>query len=134
MRITPLDLQDSASHWNGSSIEDPVSLTSLLEDSRRRRPFFLELEGANGYKLTIGIGGPLGCVQFASTDGEPPYMVAVSGDGEQSDEPSVVEFLAGGTASPVPRNRCLPFDVVKKLVFRFFEHGDRSPEVQWEDA
>ena len=77
MRIKSLDLQDSASHWNGSFIEDAVSLTRLLEDSKERRPFFLELEGTNGYKLTIGIGGPLGCVQFSSIDGEPPYLVAV---------------------------------------------------------
>jgi len=132
MRITPLDMEDSSSPWNGRQIDQQTDLEELLEESQQKRPFLLELEGENGFKLIIGIGGPLGCVQFSAANGNPPYLMAATKSTQE--EELDVEFLAGGTPTPIPMHRCFPFEMVKKLVFRFFEHGDRSPEVQWEEV
>src|SRR5581483_4737569 len=100
MRIKPLNMEDQDDPWNGVSIENSESLMKLLNDARQRQPFLLELEGDTGFKLIIGIGGPLGCVQFSANNGDPPYLMAVANNA-QKDEMDV-EFLAGGTATPVP--------------------------------
>jgi hypothetical protein len=132
VRITPLDFEDSLSRWNGRQIEQRTDLEELLEESRRRKPFLLELSGSNGFKLIIGIGGSAGCVQYSSTDGAPPYLVAVARP--ELEAAGEMEFLAGGTAAPIPARHCLPFELVKKAVFHFFEQGGRITEVEWEEV
>ena len=97
----------------------------------------MEIARDNGFKLLIGIGGALGCVQYSSSDGSPPYLVAVAKDRQYLDDDQSdlqVEFLAGDTPTPIPMRRCLPYQLVKQLVVFFFRTGDRSPDVLWEEV
>jgi hypothetical protein len=134
MRITLLDTQDSSSKYSGVQVEDAASLRAVLEDLQHREPFILELEGENGIRLIAGIGGPVGCIQFSTADGEPPYLVALSKAGEPSDRKDGAEFLCAGTLTPVPESRCVPFSVLKSVVSHFAETGERSSEVDWEEV
>lgn len=91
-----------------------------------------ELIGANGYILVVGIGGPVGCVQYSHSDGNPPYLVAVAPNPIAEDE--YIEFLTGNTPTPIPARHILPFEKVKEVVKYFHETGTRSAAVSWEEV
>src|SRR5262249_19762196 len=112
-------------------IADEALLTKLLDESRNKVPFLLDLAGDNGFMLIIGIGGPLGCVLYKSIDGSSSYPMAVAKGMPSDDDQREVEFLAGGTPTPVLLRKCLPFDVVKQVVIHFFRTGEPSPDVEW---
>jgi hypothetical protein len=57
-----------------------------------------ESRGENGYTLTVGVG-PKSCAQYALSNGELPYWVAV-GTEVENERDEEVEFMAGGTALP----------------------------------
>jgi hypothetical protein len=95
-------------------------------------PFFCELLGQNGQKILLGIGGPKGCVQHSNIDGSPPYLMAVSENPEHQSEH--VDFLIGGTLTPVPAHYCVPFQTVSEITTYFQMTGERSPMVAWEEV
>jgi len=134
VKLVARDFEQQDNPWNGVTIADEATLTNLLKDSAAKDPFLLELTGDNGFRLTIGIGGPLGCVQYSSNNGYPPYLVALSESQDRRNADGDVEFLAGGTATPVPLRRCLTFEVLGQIVMYFFATGERSPEVGWEEV
>lgn len=99
--------------------------------------FVCQLEGENGFMLTIGVGNEVGCVQHSRIDGDSAYLVALApsyqGDEEEGEE-NDLEFLCGNTPSPIPKRNILPFAMVKKIVAYFVATGERSPAVSWEEA
>jgi hypothetical protein len=124
------DKQDRDNPLNGSKIADDTRLSELLESLRNRKPFFLELSGDHGYKILIGLGGSMGCVQFSRTDGDPPYLMAI---GTGTNSAQHFEFLAGNTSSSVPPRFILPFETVKEIAVTFQKTGARSRAVFWEE-
>ncbi len=131
MKTEFFDRQDLANLANATTITSPKELRALLVSLRNRAPFFAELIGGNGFKLLLGLGGPVGCAQFSSADGEPPYYMAVSQD--VTNDAGEVSFLIGDTASPVPRRYCLPSDYVVRIAEHFLETGQRSRDLSWEE-
>jgi hypothetical protein len=108
-------------------------LVRLLGELRRSRPpFMCELIGDNGFTLTVGLAGDIGCVQHGPSDGTPPYLMAV---GSNPVEPNAgeVEFVVGGTATPIDRRYSVPFKTVEQITANFIETGQRSPIVSWEE-
>ena len=96
----------------------------------RWKPFFCEFIGQDCYRLLVGIGGDLGCVQHSLYDGSPPYLMATNnGEFDTSD---LITFMIGNTPSSVPRCYCLPIELVKRIACNFLETGQRSTEVRWE--
>ena len=91
-----------------------------------------ELIGDNGFTLTVGVSNNLGCVQHAPGNGTPPYLMAV-GSTETKLNSGDVEFVVGGTATPIDRRYCFPFERVKQIVTYFVETGKRWPGVVWEE-
>jgi hypothetical protein len=125
------DRQDPTNPRNGTAITNVAELRHafLLPDDRA--PFFAELVGENGFKLLVGIAKDEGCVQYGSTDGLPPYLMAVAcNDGQRSGEMS---FLIGNTETPVPLRYCLPIDTVLSIAEEFMRSGRRAPLVGWEE-
>jgi len=123
LQIVDLDSRDAA-----------VSLRSVTEVERwlaglsERDPFMFELAGENGYKLTIGLGNGIGCVQFSKSDGDPPYLVA------QAETLLVTErqeFSMGGTPTPVNPEFCLSSERVKDIAIHFATTGDKHPALIW---
>lgn len=131
MNTTFHDLQDKYNSLNGFSVRDEQELDALLQSFRERQPFFFELVGENGITLLIGYGPDMGCVQHSTSDGEPPYLMALSEE-TMENEP-FVNFLTGNTPTQIPRRFCLPIDRVQKIVQDFLSHGEKSSEVEWEE-
>ena len=94
---------------NAAAVATAAALDAVLDSLRYRHPFLLELQGSNGYRLLMGIGGPLGCVQNGRGDGNQPYLMAVEKIANHVTSEDEVEFLAGGTPSPIPRRQCVRF-------------------------
>jgi len=132
MKVILHDLQEGSDNpFDGSQVDDSGKLREILDQLQQREPFILELEGDNGYRLTIGIGGPVSCIQHSSSDGEPPYMVAVIKDAQQRPEPKHCIFLCGGQGTEIRGDQCVPFSVLKSVASRFLETGARSDDVDW---
>jgi len=124
------DLQDQLSPFHGTRVSTAAELARIIDASRTREPFFCELVGDNGYKLTIGLGADVGCVQYSPSGGEPPYLMAIP------DVPTAdadVEFVAGGQRAPIPEHYYLPLELAKKIAVCFLETGHASPAVRWEE-
>jgi len=129
MIVKFLDMEDEKNPLSGTDVDNSRTLLDILESAKKRMPFFCELVGETG-TILIGVGEP-GCVQNTSSDGDPPYLMAVSPAGEYRE--GDFEFLAGGTATPVSSRYCLPFDLIKKLAVEFQQSGFRSSAVEWEE-
>lgn len=80
MIVEFFDRQDDANPMNGSRVDGVEPLLRVLDAQQDRDPFFAELVGANGFKLLVGLGGAVGCLQFSASTGEPPYLMAVNPD------------------------------------------------------
>jgi hypothetical protein len=126
------DLQDYSSSLDGAAVSNPQQLFAVLDSARDREPFACELEGENGYRLTLGIGKDKGFVQHSRTDGDSPYLLAVARATACGEE--YVEFLCGNTPSPVPRRNILPLEKVKEIAAHFIVTGERSPLISWEEV
>lgn len=127
------DLQDFSSSLDGATVHDPQELFAVLDSARNRKPFACELEGDNGYKLTLGVGKEYGFVQHSRIDADSPYLVAVA-ETEPASGEEYVEFLCGDTPSPVPMRNVLPFETVKDIAAYFIQTGERSPAVSWDEV
>ena len=126
-----LDHQDETNPINGLVIADDEQLSKIFDGFRTREPFFAEFYGDNGYKLLIGIGRTVGCVQYSRSDGDTPYLMAVAFNPHARVEN--FEFLAGNTPTPVSGRYILPLEQVKKITQYFRETGARSASVSWEE-
>jgi hypothetical protein len=132
MSVTFFDREDDANYLNGTIIRDRNRLFQILEDLRSREPFVCELVGDNGYCLHVGVG-EYGNVQHSRLDGDPPYLMAVNRSSEgEVDE--YIEFLLGGTGTPISKRYCMPFDSVLEIVGYFFETGRIHPAFAWDEA
>jgi len=102
----------------------------LLESKRNETPFVAELRGDNGFMLVFGIGVGIGCVEHRRTDGDPPYLMAVSQ--RRPIESEDIEFMCAGTPTPIPAGNIVSFDELKQIVLYFLQTGGRSDVVSWE--
>jgi hypothetical protein len=126
------DLEDENNPRNGEVLRDRQTVTALLDKLRViRPPFMCEFVGDNGFELTVGIDRDFGCVQYSSSDGMPPYLMATVPIGPKSDQNEMV-FVVGGTATPIDGRYRLPFDVLTEVAVEFVTSGERSRKVSWE--
>jgi hypothetical protein len=132
MKVILHDFQEGSNGlFDGVEVADAEKLRDILNQLQRRDPFIMELEGDNGYRLTVGIGGPVSCIQHSSRDGEPPYLVAViNGVGQPLGLNDHV-FLCGGQPTEIPGSRCVPFSVLQSVALYFLQTGGRSSVVNW---
>ena len=130
MRAQFFDRQDAENPLNGKMLDDPAVLQEIVHSSQERAPFLAELIGINERKLLLGLGSAYGCVQFSSTDGEPPYLMAVAEKPEQEGEQA---FLMGNTPTPVPQRYCIPMRKVVEIATVFLISGERASNVEWEE-
>jgi hypothetical protein len=131
MSVEFFDRQDPLNPTNGARIDSGDDLSRLLSSFLDRKPFFCELLADNGYKQLIGVGGMIGCVQYSSSDGSPPYLMAVAND--VLNAASETEFLIGSTVTPISMHYCIPFETVKHIATYFLETGKCDPSVSWEE-
>ncbi|WP_109489287.1 hypothetical protein [Occallatibacter savannae] len=132
MKIVLHDFEaGSENPYDGLQVDDSPTLLKILDDLQYRDPFILELEGDNGYRMTIGIGGPICCVQYGANNGDPPYLTAVLKDEVQTYGRGVQVYLCGGQKTQFDISKCLPFTTLKTISCHFLETGNRSSAVDW---
>ena len=132
MKFILHDFQEGSDNpLDGTQVVDSGKLRDIFDQLQQRDPFILELEGDNGYRLTFGSGGPVSCVQHSSSDGDPPYMVAVMKDALHRSERKDCVFLCGGQATEIRGSQCVPFSVLQSVASHFLETGTCSDEVDW---
>ena len=129
--MTFQDFEQLENPMNGTSLDSPAALAELFRSLNGREPFLFELRGDSGFRLIVGFAEELGCVQYSPSDGSPPYLMAVAG--ETADGGRFLEFLAGGTLTPVSLRYCLPIDQVEKIAAYFLASGGKSAAVHWEE-
>jgi hypothetical protein len=125
------DRQNLTNPLNGTTIDNSQSLRAIIGGLQYKQPFFSELIGEDGNKILLGIATAVGCAQFSSTEGTPPYLMAVSGSPEEVF--GARSFLIGDTATPVARRFCLSMEKVVEIAVDFLETGKRSDSVEWEE-
>jgi hypothetical protein len=130
MTLTFNDL-DSDESGVGKPIRSRAELAEMLESLKVRAPFFSELVGENSFKILMGFGGAIGCVQYSPSDGSPPYLMAVGAG--LPDNREFMEFSISHTPSEVPARYCLPADNVMEIVLDFQETGAMSARFTWEE-
>ncbi len=111
-------------------ISDEQDLRKTLKLLHRRdRPRFVALISPTGDGLTIGVGRPLGCIMFGKASGDSLFLWAL---GNPGDRESRTEFDGGGTPTPVPLYRCLPFETVIEIVVYYFLNEKLPTYVEWD--
>lgn len=130
MKVRYVNQQDKSDPMNGIVVTRRTQLIEMLNARRTNAPFFARFSGDSGFKLMVGIGGGIGCVQYSPSNGEPPYLMAVSPHPPM--KRGYAEFLVSDTLTPVAARYIISFDEVKKIVVDFLETGERSNAVSWQ--
>jgi hypothetical protein len=126
------DLEHENNPRNGQALHDRASVRALLNELRSTQPAFMcQFSGDNGFNLMVGIDRNAACVQHSANDGMPPYLMALS-DNENTDEREM-EFLVGGTATPIDGRYRVTFEMLAEIVSEFVASGERNNNVSWEE-
>jgi hypothetical protein len=126
------DLEDESNSFNHQAFDSRAAVDSLFEVLRLPRPpFMCQFTGDNGYNLIVGIGDGYGCVQYSSNDGMPPFLMAVDVHGSSTGRD--MEFLVGGTPTPIDGTYRVPIEQVRETVVEFVLTGKKGNAVQWVD-
>lgn len=121
--------EDKQDPNHGRAMSSDDDLAGFLDEARKRPPFTAEFSGAGDFELVVGIGGEFGCAQFSRMDGRPPYLMAVSPRPPM--KRGVIEFMCGGTPTPIGSSNILRFDELKEVLIHFMRTGERSSAVTW---
>jgi hypothetical protein len=124
--------QDKLDHNNGRAISSVDELATFLDQMRNTTPFIAHFSGPSDFRIEFGIGGDFGCVQFSRMDDKPPYLMAVSH--HPSMKRGYVEFLSGGTPTPIGARNILTYEEMKEVLIDFLRTGDRSNKVFWREV
>jgi hypothetical protein len=122
--------QEESSGARVISVLSEQDIQRTLMQLQLQEPRFVDLFSPTGDCLTIGVGGSLACVMFARASGDPPYLWAL---GITEDREKELVFDAGGTPTPIPIRRCLPFESVLRIVVHYFLSGELSKDVEWDE-
>jgi len=131
MSATFHDLQQPDHPLNRTRLDDGSAVRQLFTALRCREPFIFELCGSTGFRLLIGLANEQAAVQFGATDGEPPYMMAIGEN--RTSQHGFIEFLVGGTLTPIPRRFVLSIEMATVIAIEFVSSGRKSSLVNWEE-
>lgn len=124
--------QDCADPNNWRAISNADEFSKLLDQMGGGKPVIAHLSGPGDFRIEFGIGGKFGCVQISRMDDKPPYMMAVSH--KPPLKRGYIEFLCGGTPTPVGARNILVFEELKEVLLDFLETGDHSKKVSWREV
>lgn len=118
------------SETEGIAILNEQDIRRALKRFQQEDPRVVDLISPTGDCLAIGVSYSLGCVMFMRASGDPPYLWAL---GDSDDRENDIEFDVGGTPTPVPLYRCLPFERVVEIVVYYFLNGELPRDVEWDE-
>lgn len=123
--------QDERDPDQGRLISSEDEVASLLDRKRQASPFIAEFCGADDFEITVGLGGDYGFVQYNLIDGATPYLMALSRQPPM--RRGCIEFMCGGTLTPVAARYIMRFHEVKQVVLNFARTGGKSDSVLWRE-
>jgi hypothetical protein len=113
------------------SVVSVEQLRSLLASLSSKESGFVELESSKKDRLQLGVGGKFACAQFTTHNDKPRYLSAKP---QTVHATSDIEFLCGGTPTPIPPEMILLFDEAVRIAEYFFLTGERDPNIEWMEA
>lgn len=131
MKIQYFNHQDHLDPMHGIVIAGAMQLSKLLDNAKRKPPFIAKLKGDNGFEILTGISEGFCWAQYSSSDGYPPYLMAMSP--QPPLKRGFPEFLTADTPTPIPARYVICFDELKAILIHFVEAGERSDAFSWED-
>lgn len=131
MNVSYQNEQDHFDSMNGAVFSDGVKLGQLLDVRRRQPPFAASLSGDNGFELMVAVGGKVGSVQYSRSNGDPPYLLAMSPNPPMKS--GGVEFFVDNTPSPFTARHIVRFAELREIAVHFLETGENSSNVSWEE-
>jgi hypothetical protein len=81
--------------------------------------------------LTIGVGIPLGFIEYMNASATPPYLIATN---RTTHNDGFIEFDSGGNLTPVSTRHCINFEKVVEIAALFMKNGKLSKNVYWENV
>jgi hypothetical protein len=127
-RVVAWDQNEVAVH---SVRELDALLDRLSAEAERDTPFMVTLAREDGSTLSIGLGRPESTASYVSGTFDPPYF-ASRGDGAGEGAP--VEFVFSGEITEFPPWSVVPTEAARQALRVFFETGELSPEIDWEET
>jgi len=126
-----ITFQNIAGDWKSSPripIISEEQLKTLMAGLSEGEPGIVEFESSENDRLQLGIGGPFVCAQFTTNECLSRYLCAKAKTVRATKD---VEFLCGGTPTPIAPELCLSFEVAFKIADYFIRTGNRDPSVDW---
>lgn len=130
MRAKFFDHQDTENEKNERDVVDAGEALALLRSLRSRQPSFCSLE-SRSWTLLIGVAEEMGCVQLSAPDRQPPYLMAFNSSNVNAD--GYVEFMSGGTPTPISVRYCIPWELVEEIVKELLTHDRQPAGIVWEE-
>lgn len=124
-----MTFQNIAVDWKSNpriSVVSIEQLRTLLAERSDKEPGIVSLESPASGLLQLGIGGPFAFAQLTTRDEK--YSSAKA---RKVRATSDVEFLCGGTPTPISPELCLSFEEVVQIAEYFFQTGERDPSFEW---
>src|SRR5262245_61342981 len=114
-------------------IDSEQGLTQRLQDVVRRREgsAMLKPPGPTGEFLLVGVEGDSAFAHFDPQEGGGPYLWARSSPPAPDEE--FVEFNLGGTATEVPRHRCIPVAEMLSIAKHYYKTAKLPKTSDWEE-
>lgn len=109
-------------------------LRERLVKLRSRDDPTLILEHQSGDGLFVTARGPYAGLSFRPVAWGKPSLAASTDPRFRANEETVsdwFEFSVGGTPTPVPKDRCIPFETAVEVVLHYFLHGSLPDNVSW---
>lgn len=131
MEVRFFDRQSKTNPANGGTLSSREELEEIWEAAKKRTNFFAELVTDEGHTLLLGLGPEVGCAQFSSSGGEPPYLMAVARS--DAGEGRFIDFEMTNTPTPISERYCFPMHRLKDIAVYFLGTGRCSPGVTWEE-
>lgn len=122
-------------HWGQSevavhSLQELDALVDRLDaEAGRDTPLMVTLAREDGSTLSIGLGRPESTASYVSADGDPPYYMSRGDLGR--DDP--IEFFSGGEMTEFAPESAIPAEAAREALRVFYETGELSPNLDWEE-
>jgi hypothetical protein len=126
--ITIFDSSDV--NWQsdrGLNVTSEDELRSAVDERKKGEPRIFDFLHSVGSTLQLGLGGPYACAQFI------PSHRATSWDARAEPVRAAddIEFLLGGTPTPVAPEYCLEPGEALRVAQHFFQNGEMAPWIKW---
>ena len=105
-------------------------LDRLTLEAESELPFMVALAREDGSTLSIGLGRTESVLSYVSASLDPPYFMS-RGDVDQN---GPARFVYSGEMTEFPPWSGVPAESAREALRVFFETGELSPEISWEET